>query len=314
MMNEVTFVVLTYSRPSRLPIVISSIHKFVDNPRILIYIDKAQEFAPPSEVAAQVELISVCEESKSNGLIEDFRVSKSNQGTKVSYFACFDWGFSGSDNVVLLEDDMVLIGSPSEFIASSINVFKEDKSVGTAVLFANFNHQASRDLIQITNWPIMWGVLLNIEKYSHICNFLNKACAGDVEEVVSRFAKKELKGTLQNIFSSRFKTTWRYKYSKALVSRTAWDTQWQFALWGLQLRTLVPPRSLIGDLGIDEFSVSTTRAKLEPKACQGLIRIFAGSNFYCSACESFREVENHSLPSILKKNKVVITLLSRGLL
>ena len=313
MMNEVTFVVLTYSRPSRLPIVIKSIHKFVDNPRILIYIDRVQESALPSEASAQGDLISVCEESKSNGLIQDFRVSKSNQGTKASYFACFDWGFTRSDNVVLLEDDMVLIESPSRFIDSSINAFKFDRQVGMAVLFANFNHKLSKDTLQITNWPIMWGVLLNVDKYSHICNFLDEAHIGDVEGVVSRFAERNLKGTLQKMFSDRFRDTWRYKYSKALVSRTAWDTQWQFALWGLQLRTLVPSRSLIGDLGIDEFSVSTTRKKLEPTVCRSLIRNFSGSSFYCSACESYREVENHSLPAILRNNRFVNTLLLRGL-
>ena len=313
-MNEVTFVILAYSRPSRLIGVIDSIHKFIDQPKILVYIDKAKANAPSSEITAQVEVISVCKDSKGRGLIQDYKLSAANQGTKVSYFECFDWGFTESDNVLLLEDDMIIIEDPKAFIGSSLTLFGVDRSIGMAVLFANFNHNQPSNSAQITNWPIMWGVLLNSRSYSFIKNFIGMTSEGDVEEIVSRFSKTELRGTLQSIFYRRFIKTWVFKYSRALESRTAWDTQWQFALWGLQLKTLVPSRSLVGDLGVDEYSVSTTRKKMEPAVCASLIRHLVAPYYYCRACESYREVQNFSLPEILRRNLVLNYLLLRGLL
>ncbi len=313
-MNEVTFVILAYSRPLRLQMVINSIHNFLDNPRILVYVDKAGVGAPSREISAQADVFAVCKEFKNNGLIKDYRFSESNQGTKRSYFNCFGWGFQNSENVVLLEDDMIFIQDPSAFIDTSIKVFGSDKNVGMAVLFANFNHPSPENRFQITNWPIMWGVFLNKKNYSHICDYLSKAGVDEIEEVVSLFAKRELKGSLQSIFRKRFEHTWRFKYSRALESRTAWDTQWQFALWGTQLRTLVPGHSLIGDLGIDEYSVSTARKRMEPPKCRSVVQKYLGSTFYCSACESFREVQNFSVPMILRNNWLVNFLLLRGLL
>ena len=306
--------ILAYSRPARLRMVINSIHKFVDKPKILVYVDKAKAGSPSGEIAAQAEVIAECEDNVNSGLIEDYRVSPSNQGTKASYFACFTWGYLNSKNLVLLEDDMIFIADPSIFIETSIKVFESDKSVGMAVLFANFNHRPAEDSMQITNWPIMWGVLSNAQNYSFICNYLANSGVEDVVEVVSRFARRELKGYLQSIFRSRFERTWRFKYSRALESRTAWDTQWQFALWGLQLGTLVPGRSLIADLGVDEFSVSTTRNKMEPVNCRSMFRHSVGSKHYCRACECFREVQNFSLPRTLRSNRVLNSLVLRGLL
>jgi hypothetical protein len=294
--------------------VINSIHSFIDKPRILVYVDRAGLGAPSLEISAQAEVFAVCEEFKVNGLIKDYEVSESNQGTKRSYFTCFSWGFMNSENVVLLEDDMIFIQDPSAFIDASIKVFGSDKNVGMAVLFANFNHPSRKYGFQITNWPIMWGVLLNKKNFSHICDYLGKAGVREIEEVVSLFSKVELKGNLQSVFRKRFQSTWRFKYSRALESRTAWDTQWQFALWGTQLRTLVPGHSLIGDLGIDENSVSTASERMEPPKCQSLVQKYVGSTFYCLACESFREVQNFSVPMILRNNWLVNFLLQRGLL
>lgn len=313
-MNEITFVILAYSRPARLRMVIDSIHEFIENPRILVYIDRAGEGAPPDEITAQTEVIAECEVGVNSGLIQNYQVSDLNRGTKASYFACFSWGFQLSENVVLLEDDMILIEDPVSFIDSSIKVFESDKNVGMAVLFANFNHSSVDNLMQITNWPIMWGVLLNLQNYSFISNYLAGTNSDDVRNVVSRFAKQEIKCNLQKVFRTRFENTWRYKYSRALESRTAWDTQWQFALWGLSMTSLVPTHTLIGDLGIDNFSVSPTRAKMEPSSCKSAFKHYFGSNYYCRACESFREVQNFSLPRILRENRFLNILLLHGFL
>jgi hypothetical protein len=294
--------------------VINSIHNFIDKPRILVYIDKAGVGAPCGEISAQAEVFAVCEEGKNNGLILDYKISDSNQGTKRSYFTCFNWGYMNSENVVLLEDDMILIEDPSAFIETSIKVFESDNSVGMAVLFANFNHPSTEYSNQITNWPIMWGVLLNKKNYSYICDYLDKVGETEIDEVVSRFAKEKIIGNLQSIFRKRFEHTWRFKYSRALESRTAWDTQWQFALWGTQMNTLIPGHSFIDDLGIDEFSVSTARKRMDPTDCRSVIRQSVGSKYYCSACEIFREVQNSSLPVALRNNRLLNFLLLRGLL
>jgi hypothetical protein len=293
---------------------IDSIHRFVESPRILVFIDRAGEGAPSGEIAAQAEVIAECEVSANSGLIQDYKVSDSNQGTKASYFASFTWGFDWSENVVLLEDDMILIEDPASFIDASINVFESDNNVGMAVLFANFNHTSTEELEQITNWPIMWGVLLNSHNYSFISSYLAGTNLNDVVDVVSRFARQELKCRFQRVFKSRFEKTWRFKYSRALESRTAWDTQWQFALWGLSIKTLVPRRTLIGDLGVDNFSVSATRVKMEPRSCKSLFKHYVDSMYYCRACESFREIQNFSLPGVLSRNRILNALLLRGLL
>jgi hypothetical protein len=313
-MNEVTFVILAYSRPARLQMVISSIHKFVNNPKILVYVDKTKVDSPSGEITAQSQVIAQCEDSLNSGLIESYRVSESNQGTKASYFACFTWGFLSSEHVVLLEDDMIFIDNPASFIEASIKAFESDKSVGMAVLFANFNHPVSEDSMQITNWPIMWGVLLNSRNYSFISNYLVISGAEDVSEVVSQFASQKIKSRLQAIFKDRFEGTWRFKYSRALESRTAWDTQWQFALWGLQLTTAVPARTLIADLGVDDSSVSRIRDKMEPVNCRSLFRHSVESKHFCHACESFREVQNFSLPRLLRGNGLLNALIVRGIL
>ena len=270
--------------------------------------------SPASELNAQARVIAACKESVDAGLIEDYKVSASNQGTKASYFACFTWGFLSSEYVVLLEDDMIFIEDPSSFIEASIKVFESDTSVGMAVLFANFNHPLTENSMQITNWPIMWGVLLNSRNYSVISGYLAGPRAKQVSEVVSEFASQKLNSTLQNIFKGRFERTWRFKYSRALESRTAWDTQWQFALWGLQLTTAVPPQTLIADLGVDDSSVSRAREKLEPVNCRSLFRHSVESKHFCRACESFREVQNFSLPGALRRNRLLNASIMRGIL
>ena len=294
--------------------VINSIHKYVEKPKILVFVDRAELDSPASELNAQARVIAACKDSAAAGLIEDYKVSASNQGTKASYFACFSWAFLNSEHVVLLEDDMIFIEDPANFIKASIKVFESDTSVGMAVLFANFNHPLTENSMQISNWPIMWGVLLNSRNYSFISGYLAGTSVKDVSGVVSQFASQKLKSRLQVIFKYRFERTWRFKYSRALESRTAWDTQWQFALWGLQLTTAVPAQTLIADLGVDDSSVSRTRGKIEPVNCRSLFRYSVESNHFCRACEGFREVQNFSLPEILRGNALLNALLMRGIL
>jgi len=247
----------------------------------------------------------MAQELKANLMITDCIITDTNLKTKASANFSLDWAFKFSKNVVLLEDDLLFIDNPSDYIEQAISVMNERGDCVMATLFASRHHErgssSQRNLYRLTRWPIMWGIILNKENYSEMRSFLGNFSYEELPSVINGFSKRSLQSRLVRLFRKRFEATWNFKFKKAVGSETAWDTHWQLGLWAKDSFSMAPLVTLTADTGVDYSSVSPGKQAIEQSICTGRLIKFSPDLVFCPKCEKSREVENKVLPRCLSR-------------
>jgi hypothetical protein len=296
---------------------LESIKKFDPEVPIYVFIDRAKE-ADESHLEANLRMIDICQKLVADGEITDLRISPRNLATKSAMDAAINWVFEEFESIIFLEDDLLLIDSPREFILQAIiNVSLRD-DIGIACFFSPRNHLGGKvkfeNDFRLTSWPTMWGIFLNREKYLKIKAQLRLIDDQMVHKVVNDFAATQLNSRLNRAFKKRFVSTWVFKYSKARVSAFAWDTEFQLGLWSLGLKSVTPLMSLVADTGVDVTSVSPLKVNYPPTRCITHLKKMRGKQSFCKRCERVRELENFTAPNKLMDLWPVSSLAKGGYL
>jgi hypothetical protein len=294
-----------FARPEKLRECIVSISKFDPGARVYVCIDICTD---QSSVFFNDNrrLIDVASSLKSQHLIIDYRVTETNLKTKAAANFAFEWVFGISKNVVLLEDDLILISQPSNYIKSALSLMNSRTDCAMATLYSSKRHSVglsqSSPQLRLTRWPIMWGIILTETHYSQMRFFLDSFLVNGVPEVVHRFSRQSLNSWLARVFRGRFVATWTFKFKKAFASETAWDTQWHFGLWAKDFFALSPAISILQDTGVDYSSVSPKKLAVAQSECVNEWVYVVDNLGFCRGCEKIRELDNRVLPQLLSRN------------
>ena len=301
-MNEYVYCILGFARPEKLSDCIASINKFDPGSRIYVCIDictdRTSVFFKDNR-----RLIDLASELKSQSLIIDYRVTQANFKTKAAANFALDWVFGMEKNIVLLEDDLILVSQPSNYITSALSLMGSRGDCAMATLFSSKRHSVelskSSPQLRLTRWPIMWGIILTKTRYSEMRLFLDSFPISGVPDVVNRFSRRSLNSWLARVFRKRFVHTWTFKFNKAFASETAWDTQWHFGLWAKDYFALSPAISILQDTGVDYSSVSPGKQAVVQSECESKWVHVIDNLGFCRGCEKIRELDNRVLPQIL---------------
>ena len=256
----------------------------------MVYVDKLQT-QDLHLGEAQIEVIENCRSLFASQKIHQFKISEFNFGTKQAFWNLLEWGFEGSQNVIYLEDDLVLIDDPTEYIKQALAILNTSQDHALACLFSRTIHSSpSGNLSRTSSWPELWGVLIPRLEYQELNQLRNSLNKSDVRDTVRRFSRNELAGILTKLLRKRFENIWFYKYSKSLSSLYAWDTELQLILWKQNRKVLLPLKPLLADTGVDPTSISQGKLAVGTVACTRVIHHFGES---CPRCERRRESSNN---------------------
>ena len=304
-MNDYVYCILGFARPEKMNDCVVSINKFDPGARIYVCIDictdQTSDFLNDNQ-----RLINLASDLKSQHLIIDYRVTQSNLKTKAAANFALEWVFGIAKNVVLLEDDLILISQPSNYINSVLSLMDSRRDCAMATLFSAKRHSVelfqSSPQLRLTRWPIMWGIILTKTHYSQMRLFLDSFPISGVPDVVNRFSKRFLNSWIARIFRKRFVRTWTFKFNKAFASEIAWDTQWHFGLWAKDFFALSPAISILHDTGVDYSSVSPGKQTVVQSDCLSQWVYVVDNLGFCRGCEKIRELDNRVLPPILSRD------------
>jgi hypothetical protein len=281
---------------------------------ILLFVDRATN-AAPEILAANRELISICKEWKKKGIILDFQVPDTNLVTKNACYAALEWSLKQFEFVVLIEDDLILIANPCEYLSKSKLLMENDSSIGMACLYSSRNHTTQNSAgVRLTKWPEMWGNLVSRSQYLEISTYTSKLDERHTGIVVEKFSNSLCLGILTRIFKKRFQKTWEFKYNRAMASKFAWDTEWQLGLWSLGKYALAPQESLVADTGVDISSVSPLKGDATSVKCKFQFLTSRQGLPLCRSCETRREHQNHTIPEKFLELPYLGELIKEGLL
>ena len=305
--------VLSFARPVKVLNCIMSIRRYNPSISIITYTDLAVNESPQIRKANQ-ELISLLSQWKQEGLIQDFMVADTHLAPKRACYRALEWSLAKFDYVILIEDDLEIILDPNHFIQQSIMAMEKHDIIGMACLYTSRNHSTLKDeSFRITNWPEMWGSIIGKCQFEQISKASRREKI-NVSDVVNSFSRSKLKSISTQLFRARFAQTWTYKYQRARNSISAWDTEWQCALWALGKVSIVPNLTLVADTGTDFTSVSPLKKNTQTLECDKLRRENHENFVMCRSCESRREHQNHVLPQRILATPILGRMLKEGII
>ena len=314
-MSRYAYCITGFARPVKVKECIDSINKFDKSAPILLFVDRADASNDPEIVTANRELILNCEKWKKMHLIQDFRIAHTNLITKRTCYAALQWGMEYFEYVVLIEDDLRLISNPSFFLEAAIDQMNKNSSIGMACLYASRNHRfPGKSKFRATKWPEMWGNLISKTQFTEISRKIPELEQAHIRNILNTFSKFSLTWSLSKLFQDRFQNTWEFKYTKAIRSAFAWDTEWQLGLWALDKYALTPWVSLVEDTGVDFSSVSPSKGVARSLDCKFEYFLRRQNLVVCKTCETRREHQNFTLPSIFFDLPILAKMIREGLL
>lgn len=313
-MGRYAYCVTGFARPTKVRKCIESINRMDPLTPILLFVDRATD-ATADILCANQNLIGSCNKWKTEGIILDFKISAKNLRTKNACYSALEWSLNQFEFVVLIEDDLILISSPCDYLTKSTMLMEKDASIGMACLYSSRNHLIqSISGVRITKWPEMWGNLISRNQFKEISTYTLNFDRRSTQIVVDKFSNNSCVGILTRVFKKRFRKTWEFKFNKAIASEFAWDTEWQLGLWSLGKYALAPQKSLVADTGVDTSSVSPLKGDSTTLNC-GFQSFTSRLGLpMCKSCETRREHQNHTIPEKFFELPYLGPLIKEGLL
>lgn len=313
-MGKYAYCVTGFARPTKVRECIESIIRVDPLAPILLFVDRATD-ASPEILAANSELISICKEWKAAEIILDFKVPDTNLITKNACYSALEWSLKLFEFVILIEDDLILIANPCDYLSKSMLLMENNPSIGMACLYSSRNHLSQNSAgVRLTKWPEMWGNLISRSQYLEISAHTSILDKRRTRIAVEKFSNNMCLGILTRFFKKRFQKTWEFKYNRAIASKFAWDTEWQLGLWSLDKYALAPLDSLVADTGVDMSSVSPLKGDATSVKCKFQFLTSHQGLPLCRSCETRREHQNHTIPEKFLELPYLGKLIREGLL
>lgn len=194
-----------------------------------------------------------------------------NLGCKKAVSSAIDWFFSFEECGIILEDDCLPERSFFFYCAELLDYYKDDAEIGHIggcnFLKGNTFNTAS---YYFSNYPHSWGWATWRRAWS-----LFDVNMHEFPEFVFSERSKQLS------LPYKEKLYWFAKLSDTYLNKIdTWDYQWSFTLWLHGMKSIIPKKNLVSNIGFDERATHT-KAK--------------------NTC--FAEIETHNLPVIIHEQE-----------
>ncbi len=170
-----------------------------------------------------------------------------NLGCKDSVSNGISWFFKFESKGIILEDDCLPNDSFFHYCEELLNYYENDTSIGH-ISGANFLHKNNNEeSYYFSNYSYSWGWAT----WRRAWQLYDKEL-------------KELPSTLNNNLYTKLnlsfkeKAYWNSRLIKTYLNKIdTWDYQWLYTLWTNNLKSIVPTKNLISNIGFDTRSTHT---------------------------------------------------------
>jgi hypothetical protein len=246
MKPDFAILILGYKRPKLLENLLHTCSKF-DLP-IFISIDEA----PLSDLTAK-SYVQACKNvaSQYSELIAELRVPDFHEGGFVGVVNAISWGFSKTDKLIIIEDDI----SPSidfiRFAMNSLVKYESNKkigSIGGTNLVPKSYIKNNEQPFRLSAYPTSWGWATWNDRWDDFLEDL-----------------KEFPNTIE--FPSDYPNTAKKKYWKSIFKSTAlnghdiYDYRWIYSNWKRGRLAIIPNKNLVLNLGFNMKEATFTKGE-----------------------------------------------------
>lgn len=206
---------------------------------------------PRDETEGELQQIIVSKLSEycdSKNVSYHFSRLRENRGILINMVTALDWFFEKVNFGVILEDDTIPSVEFFEFVRASKTFLDADKSImmisGQA---GNYNFRASEISFQYCSFPLIWGWATTREKWQIMRLW---------------FFEDFLEKRRFRLLFDASHAFWKTGYKRVTKGRLdSWANVLAFRYRVDKLKSLVPTRTLVGNVGFDEHA---THSKQRP--------------------------------------------------
>jgi len=284
---DLPVLIIAYSRPVGVASLLQSLSLSGVN-NIYLAIDGSKNFHDKinqEQIEAEINRYSKETNNKIKVLKRDI-----NLGAAAGVITAIDWFFSQEKMGLILEDDLQISKDFCWFAKNALNKYSADEDVwmisGTQH-FPNFNESKKTTW---TNYPMIWGWAGWAQKW-----------------VVMRGALLEKKKIrISKLLDIRY-LFWATGANRALSGKVdAWDTPLAFEFRNQKKLCLLPPVSLVSNVGNDEFATNTTLAnRAMHNVLQNLDNNFRYSEKSNDALRKYNAILEKNIFNIKKKHIIL---------
>lgn len=170
-----------------------------------------------------------------------------NLGCKQAVSNAITWFFKMESKGIILEDDCLPSESFFHYCEELLTYYENDRSVGhiSGANFLNQNH--SEESYYFSNYSYSWGWAT----WRRAWELYDK----DLKELPS-ILNDNLYTKLKLSFKER--AYWNSRLIKTYLTKiNTWDYQWLFTMWAYNLKSIVPSKNLISNIGFDTRATHT---------------------------------------------------------
>jgi hypothetical protein len=286
--SRIGFSVLAFARPEGLLSCVQSIREYAPSIPIVVSIDR---FLGDDKYLAlkNHETVEVASRLLEGGEIAGFFYSDSSLKTKAAWFWSMKNSFTYFDHSIYFEDDLRLVSTPINYLENYLSATEHGHQAFVATLFSTRIHTKGDRTSDFSVWPELWGTILSEKIFLDFQNFCNATHSEDsIRESLARWGGSNL-SPLGKAFKAKFFRFWAWKFQKAFLSTTAWDTLLHYFIWNQGIPIMIPRSELIQDTGVDFTSVSKVKIVKEVRNCRYPFRISLSKKRECCGCKMRKE-------------------------
>ena len=286
--SKIGFSILAFARPEGLLMCVQSIERYAPGIPIVISIDT---FLGDDEYLTlkNLETIEVATKLLKEGKIVGLFVSSSNLKTKRAWVWSMENSFTYFEHSIYFEDDLRLLSRPNDYLESYLSPMAKGDRNFIATLYSSRVHTKGNWTSGFSVWPELWGVIMSEEIFTQFQNFSDASHSEDSIKVsIVRWGEKNLT-PFGKVFKAKILRFWSWKFQKALLSDTAWDTSLHYFIWNQDIPVMIPRTELVKDTGVDFTSVSKAKVIKEVKNCNYPLGLSSSEQKKCLGCKIKKE-------------------------
>jgi len=286
--SKIGFSVLAFARPEGLLSCIQSIKRLAPSIPIVVSIDR---FLGDDKYLAikNLETVEVASNLLKSGEITGLFVSDSNLKTKAAWFWSMKNSFNYFEHSIYFEDDLRVVSRPDDYLEKYLSAMANSNQAFIATLYSSRIHTKGDWTSDISVWPELWGPILSEEIFLNFQNFCETPHSEDsIKDSIERWSVRNL-SPFGKVFRAKFHRFWTWKFQKAFLSNTAWDTSLHYFIWNQDIPVMIPKGELVQDTGVDITSVSKVKVVKEVRNCKYPLGLSLSKQRECLYCKIRRE-------------------------
>lgn len=242
--SDFSILILAYARPITLEKIIEIC---IDSnaKEIFVVVDGPKNFEKIK--TNQAEIFKILDHFKSK--YKNLSVVKftKNYGCSATLLASCDWVFSKVEKLIILEDDCVPTSDLFDFAEDTFEIIMNRADIWLGCGSQFYRSSVVIDKNQLSSYPLNWGWFTTREKWLYIT------------EQIKLLSDQKIK--IKHLKYGNFieRNFWESAVRRAVIGHTdVWDSLLLILMRARGAKSVLPPLSLITNVGDDEYAVNTT--------------------------------------------------------